>query len=74
MEFYYKCHRLLLYPLISQPRVNPRYLKACVEVCGGVAQTYKRLHQTLSVGYSSMALQTVFMAGMSRLHYYMRHF
>lgn len=63
MVFYYKCHRLLLYPLISKPRSNSRYLKACAQVCGGVAQTYKRLHQTLSVGYSLMALQTVFMAG-----------
>lgn len=63
MVFYYKCHRLLLYPLISKPRVNPLLLKKCAEVCGGVAQTYKRLHQTLSVVYSLMALQTVFMAG-----------
>lgn len=63
MVFYWKCKRLLLYPLISKPRSNPRYLQACAKVCGGVAQTYKRLHQTLSVGYSLMALQTVFMAG-----------
>lgn len=63
MIFYYKCHRLLFYPLISKPHVNPRFLKRCAEVCGGVAQTYKRLHQTLAVGYSLMALQTVFMAG-----------
>lgn len=68
MIFYYKCHRLLLYPLISKPRVNPRFLKKCAEVCGGVAQTYKRLHQTLSVGYSLMALQTVFMAGLSLIY------
>ncbi|KAE9371651.1 hypothetical protein N431DRAFT_410583 [Stipitochalara longipes BDJ] len=68
MVFYYKCHRLLLYPLISKPRVNPRFLKRCAEVCGGVAQTYKRLHQTLSVGYSLMALQTVFMAGLTLIY------
>lgn len=68
MVFYYKCHRLLLYPLISKPQVNPRFLKACAEVCGGVAQTYKRLHQALSVGYSLMALQTVFMAGLTLIY------
>ncbi|KAN0096599.1 Fungal specific transcription factor domain containing protein [Hyaloscypha variabilis] len=61
-------HLLLLYPLISKPRVNPRFLKRCAEVCGGVAQTYKRLHQTLSVGYSLMALQTVFMAGLTLIY------
>ncbi|KAK5708978.1 hypothetical protein LTR17_020204 [Elasticomyces elasticus] len=68
MVFYYKCHRLLLYPLISKPHPDGRYLKACAKVCGGVAQSYKRLHQTLSVGYSLMALQTVFMAGQFRNH------
>ncbi|KYG50212.1 hypothetical protein M433DRAFT_139318 [Acidomyces richmondensis BFW] len=68
MVFYYKCQRLLLYPLISKPRPKPKYLKACARVCGGVAQTYKRLHQTLSVGYSLMALQTVFMAGLTLVY------
>ncbi|KAK5681097.1 hypothetical protein LTS10_006858 [Elasticomyces elasticus] len=68
MVFYYKCHRLLLYPLISRPHPDGRYLKACAKVCGGVAQSYKRLHQTLSVGYSLMALQTVFMAGLTLVY------
>ncbi|KAK5710838.1 hypothetical protein LTR15_012815 [Elasticomyces elasticus] len=68
MVFYYKCHRLLLYPLISKPHPDGRYLKACAKVCGGVAQSYKRLHQTLSVGYSLMALQTVFMAGLTLVY------
>ncbi|KAK4895581.1 hypothetical protein LTR27_006364 [Elasticomyces elasticus] len=68
MVFYYKCHRLLLYPLISRPHPDGRYLKACAKVCGGVAQSYKRLHQTLSVGHSLMALQTVFMAGLTLVY------
>jgi hypothetical protein len=63
MVFYFKCLRLLLYPQLSKPHVNPRFLKACAAACGGVCQTYKRLHQTMSVGYSMMALQTVFLAG-----------
>ncbi|KUJ14911.1 uncharacterized protein LY89DRAFT_649498 [Mollisia scopiformis] len=68
MIFYYKCHRLLFYPLISRPHVNPQFLKRFAEVCGGVAQTYKRLHHTLAVGYSLMALQTVFMAGLTLIY------
>ncbi|RDW59795.1 hypothetical protein BP6252_12882 [Coleophoma cylindrospora] len=68
MVFYYKCLRLLLYPMISKPDVNPRFLKACAEACGGVTQTYKTLHQSLPVGYSLMALQTVFMAGLTLIY------
>ena len=63
--FYYKCQRLLLYPQISQETVNPRFLKQCAKACAGVCGAYKRLHQTVAVGYSFMALQTVFMAGES---------
>ncbi|TVY46901.1 putative transcriptional regulatory protein [Lachnellula occidentalis] len=68
MVFYYKCLRLLLYPQILRPHVNPRFLKQCAEVCGGLCQTYKRLHQSMSVGYSLMALQTVFMAGLTLIY------
>lgn len=64
MVFYFKCLRLLLYPQLSKHNVNLRFLKACAAACAGVCKTYKRLHQTMSVGYSMMALQTVFLAGM----------
>ncbi|KAK2759365.1 hypothetical protein FQN54_002843 [Arachnomyces sp. PD_36] len=68
MVFYFKCLRLLLYPQLSKEHVNPQYLKACAAACGGVCLTYKRLHQTMSVGYSMMALQTVFMAGLTLVY------
>lgn len=54
--------------MISKPDFNPRFLKACAEACGGVTQTYKTLHQSLPVGYSLMALQTVFMAGLTLIY------
>lgn len=63
LVFYYKCQRLLLYPHISETTVAPRLLKECARACAGVCGAYKRLHQSLAVGYSLMALQTVFMAG-----------
>lgn len=66
MVFYHKCLRLLLYPQISKTNVAPRFLKECAKACAGICGAYKRLHQTLAVGYSFMALQTVFMAGRSR--------
>lgn len=63
MVFFYKCQRLLLYPQISKSTVAPRFLKECAKACAGVCGAYKRLHQSLAVGYSLLSLQTVFMAG-----------
>ena len=65
MVFYYKCQRLLLYPVLSDLTVSPRFLKECAKACAGVCGAYKRLHQTLAVGYSFMALQNVFIAGLT---------
>lgn len=65
LVFYYKCQRLLLYPCITKPDFDVRFLKECARACAGVCGAYKRLHQSLAVGYSSMAVQTVFMAGRS---------
>ncbi|KAF2005831.1 hypothetical protein P154DRAFT_285956 [Amniculicola lignicola CBS 123094] len=68
MAYFYKCQRLLLYPQISKTDVLPQYLKACAKACAGVCGAYKRLHQALAVGYSLMALQTVFMAGLTLVY------
>ena len=63
MVYYYKCQRLLLYPLISDPAGAPRFLQKCAAACAGICGAYKRLHQSFAVGYSVMALQTIFIAG-----------
>lgn len=56
--------RFLLYPIIlSHELVDSRYLKKCAEACGGVCRTYKKLHQVVPVGFSIMALHSVFLAG-----------
>lgn len=68
MVFYNKCLRLLLYPQISKTPVVPRFLKACANACAGMCGTYKRLHQSMAVGYSMMALQSVFMAGLTLVY------
>jgi hypothetical protein len=39
-----------------------------VKSCGGICQTYKRLHQSVSVGFSLMALHSVFFAGITILY------
>lgn len=60
--------RFLLYPQLSRPQIDPRILKLCAEACGSVCQTYKRLHQIMQVGYSFVALQTVFLAGLNLIY------
>jgi hypothetical protein len=68
MVYYYKCMRFLLHPHLSVQPTNPQFLAKCVEACGGVCETYKRLHQKISVGFSLMALHSVFLAGLTLLY------
>lgn len=66
--YYYKCMRFLLHPQLLASSTNPRFLLKCVEACGGVCQTYKRLHERVSVGFSLMALHSVFLAGLTLIY------
>jgi hypothetical protein len=59
--------RFLLHPQLSAPETNVRFLKKCAEACGDVCQTYKKLHQSVPVGFSLMALHSVFLAGMDNM-------
>ncbi|KFA55431.1 hypothetical protein S40293_08905 [Stachybotrys chartarum IBT 40293] len=69
MVYYYKCIRFLLHSVILSPELaETRFLKKCAEACGGVCQTYKKLHQTVPVGFSLMALHSVFLAGLTLLY------
>jgi len=63
MVYYHKCLRFLLHPLLSGPQTPLSFITRCAEACGGVCQTYKKLHQSISVGFSLMALHSVFLAG-----------
>lgn len=66
MIYFYKCISFLLYPIILSPElVDSRYLKECAEACGGVCRTYKTIHQLVPVGFSIMALHSIFIAGKS---------
>jgi hypothetical protein len=59
---------------MSSPSPNLPYLQKCVEACGGVCKTYKRLHQNVAVGFSLMALHSVFFAGKLYGNLHMLHF
>ncbi|KAK4898174.1 hypothetical protein LTR27_004181 [Elasticomyces elasticus] len=66
--YYYQAVRFLLHPHVSSPDAHDQYLKKAVEACGGICQTYKRLHQNVTIGFSLMALHSVFFAGLTMLY------
>lgn len=68
MVYYYKCLRFLFHPILSAQQTHLRFVKKCAEACGGVCQTYKKLHQSIQVGFSLMALHSVFLAGLTLVY------
>lgn len=65
MASYHKAIRVLLQPRLYEKTINPRYLDLCAEACRGVCEVYKRLHYRIPLVFSSMSLQTVFLAGLT---------
>lgn len=63
MLYYHKCTRLLLQPQLYEAVINERFLKLCTEACIGICSTYRRLHDRSSVAFSTVSLQTIFIAG-----------
>ena len=66
--YYYQAIRFLLYPHISKPDVHPSLIIKCADACGGVCRTYKSLHRGTSVGFSLMAIYSIFLAGLNLLY------
>ncbi|KAE9370898.1 hypothetical protein N431DRAFT_510353 [Stipitochalara longipes BDJ] len=68
MLHYYKCTRLLLQPQLYESDINERYLKLFTEACIGVCETFRRLHDYFPVPFSTLLLQTVFLAGLTLVY------
>jgi len=68
MVYYHSCIRFLLHPLLLSQNSNPRFLKKCADACGDICQTYKKLHQNIPVGFSLMALHSIFIAGLTLVY------
>lgn len=68
MASYYKSIRVLLQPRLYEKKINPRYLGLCAEACRGVCETYKRLHYRIPLVFTSVSLQTVFLAGLTLVY------
>ncbi|KAJ5988509.1 hypothetical protein N7481_003719 [Penicillium waksmanii] len=68
MLHYNRAVRLLIQPFLPLLPITDPYYKICLEAAGEICQSHKRLHQTLEYGHSFLAVQTVFMAGITLLY------
>ncbi|KAJ5750657.1 hypothetical protein N7533_007685 [Penicillium manginii] len=68
MLHYNRAVRLLIQPFLPLLPITDPYYKICLDAAGEICQSHKRLHQTLEYGHSFLAVQTVFMAGITLLY------
>ncbi|KAK8108689.1 hypothetical protein PG984_014490, partial [Apiospora sp. TS-2023a] len=67
MLYYYQCLHLLLRPFILSGAHQISF-RRFAGACGGVCRTYKKLHQSLPIGFSSIDLRSVFLAGVTLVY------
>ncbi|KAI0200455.1 fungal-specific transcription factor domain-containing protein [Astrocystis sublimbata] len=68
MCHYHRAVRLLIQPFLPLlPPSDPYYL-ICLRAAGGVCQAHKTLHQSVEYGHSFIAVQTVFVSGITLLY------
>lgn len=60
--------RLLIQPFLPLIPVTDPYYQICIRAAGEICQAHKKLHQTLEYGHSFLAVQTVFVAGITLLY------
>ncbi|EEA23057.1 hypothetical protein TMatcc_001920 [Talaromyces marneffei ATCC 18224] len=65
--YYHRAIRLLLQPFLSILPCTDPYYTSCLESALEICHIHKRLHQTLDYGHSFIAVQTVFVAGVTLL-------
>lgn len=68
MLHYNRAIRLLVQPFLSTLSPTDPYHQICLRAAGDICQAHKRLHQSLDYGHSFIAVQTVFVAGITLLH------
>ncbi|EPS29190.1 hypothetical protein PDE_04139 [Penicillium oxalicum 114-2] len=68
MLHYNRAVRFLIQPFLPLLPITDPYYHICIRAAGEICQSHKRLHQTLEYGHSFLAVQTVFMAGITLLY------
>ncbi|KAF0320327.1 C6 transcription factor [Colletotrichum asianum] len=65
---YNRALRLLIQPFLPLLPPSDQFYGLCMRAAGDICQAHKRLHQTLDYGHSFIAVQTVFVAGVTLLY------
>ncbi|KAI1742493.1 fungal-specific transcription factor domain-containing protein [Xylaria scruposa] len=65
---YHRAVRLLIQPFLPLLLPSDPYYQICLRAAGGVCQAHKKMHQSLEYGHSFVAVQTVFVAGITLLY------
>ncbi|KAH6661149.1 putative C6 transcription factor [Truncatella angustata] len=65
---YHRALRLLVQPFLALLPPTDPYYTLCMRASGDVCQAHKKLHQTLDYGHSFIAVQTVFVSGITLLY------
>ncbi|KAI0127743.1 putative C6 transcription factor [Xylariales sp. AK1849] len=68
MLHYHRAVRLLVQPFLALLPPTDPYFSLCMRAAGDVCQAHKQLHQTLDYGHSFIAVQTVFVSGITLLY------
>ncbi|KAK8108788.1 C6 transcription factor [Apiospora sp. TS-2023a] len=68
MLHHHRAVRLLVQPFLALLPPTDPYYALCLASAGDICQAHKRLHQTLDYGHSFIAVQTVFVAGITLLY------
>ncbi|KAK8076500.1 fungal-specific transcription factor domain-containing protein [Apiospora phragmitis] len=55
-------------PFVLLEESQTTLVRRCADACGGVCRTYKKLHQVMPIGFSSIDLSSVFSAGMTLIY------
>jgi len=66
--YYHKAIRLLIQSRILDSGFHDQWLKVCIRSCGQICQIYKRFHQKFAIGYTHMAVHSIFVAGITILY------
>lgn len=65
---YHRAVRLLIHPFLTLLSPSDMYYSLCLQAAGNVCQMHKRLHQTPNYGHSFIAVQTVFVSGLTLIY------
>lgn len=68
MLHYNRAVCLLVQPFLAILQATDPYYHICLRAAGDTCQSHKRLHQSLDYGHSFIAVQTVFVAGITLLY------